>query len=93
MATGLIIILNLFFIFFSYWLYLRLSRKIEDTNLKVDKFDRQWISILEKVEKKISTSQSDVGEITKEFKNFQSKFLEFDEKVEKITKSLFKKSK
>lgn len=51
---------------------------------KFDYFDRHWLETLHEVEKKIRSSGDDVEKVKDAFSRFQSKFLEFDQKVDKI---------
>lgn len=67
----------------------RLIRKDEEIKKKIKKIDDHLLQSVKKMEKKINRRGSDVEAVRKQFKKFQSNFLVFDEKVDKLTASFY----
>lgn len=68
---------------------LEVLKNQKEIERKFDYFDRHWLETLHEVEKKIRSSGDDVEKVKDAFSRFQSKFLEFDQKVDKIFKKTY----
>lgn len=65
----------------------QMKRKIEVEN-KIKEIDQHLLESLREMEKKICRRGNDVEAVRRQFKKFQSNFLVFDQKVDKLTECL-----
>lgn len=61
-------------------------KKQNEIERKFDYFDRHWLATLKEVEKKIHGTTEDVASVKNSFRDFQSKFLEMDKKIDEVIK-------